>query len=245
MKKYGIIDIKSWKRCFVRLHLTRVGVRIRHRFESMTGVSFTINPKTERHGFMSNQQNRQDPAVLELIRRAQAGDEAAFSELFAQYAHLIDAQCEQYEADAPSEQELRSEAIAAFWHATSKYDTEQLAVTFGLYAQICIGNQLISCLRKWRRMGKTVPLDSAEIEALGAGEDSNPAYYVVEKEQYLALREKMEEALSKGEREVWLLFIAGRTAAEIAQMLKKDKKSVENAIFRARKKLRAAIPERP
>ena len=193
---------------------------------------------------MSNQQNRQDHEVLNLIRRAQTGDEAAFSELFEQYAHLIDAQCEQYRADAPSEQELRSEVIAAFWHAASKYDTEQASVTFGLYAQICIGNQLISCLRKWRRMSKPVSLNSAEVEALGADEESNPAYYVLEKEQYLSLHQKMEDLLSKGERQIWLLFISGRTALEIAQMLGKDKKSVENAIFRARKKLRAALPPR-
>lgn len=193
---------------------------------------------------MNTKNDRKDPETLALLRLAQSGDEAAFSELFAKYANLIDAQCAQYAADAPSEQELRSEAIAAFWHAACKFDTEQSAVTFGLYAQICIGNQLISCLRKWRRMGKTVSLDDDGIAELDADERSNPAYYVLEREQYLELHSKMEQALSKGERQVWLRFIAGRTASEIAEELGKDKKSVENAIFRARKKLRAAIPPR-
>ncbi len=193
---------------------------------------------------MSNEKEQRDCATLALLRLAQSGDEAAFSELFTKYANLIDAQCEQYKADAPSEQELRSEVIAAFWHAACKFDTEQSAVTFGLYAQICIRNQLISSLRKWRRMGRSVSLDDGDLAALGADERSNPAYYVLEKEQYLELHQKMEQALSKGERQVWLRFIAGRTASEIAAELGKDKKSVENAIFRARKKLRAAIPPR-
>lgn len=193
---------------------------------------------------MNNKHAHKDTETLALLRLAQSGDETAFSELFAQYANLIDAQCAQHAADAPSEEELRSEAIAAFWRAVCKFDTEQSAVTFGLYAQICIGNQLISCLRKWKRMGKTVSFDDDGIASLGADERSNPAYYVLEQEQYLELHRKMEQALSKGERRVWLRFIAGRTAAEIAEELGKDKKSVENTIFRARKKLRAAIPPR-
>ncbi len=194
---------------------------------------------------METQRKQERPEVLSLIVKTQAGDEVAFSELFSLYTNLIDSQCHQYAEGAPSEQELRSEAIAAFWHAACKYDTAQAEVTFGLYARICISNQLISCQRKWRRMSPPISLDTEEMETLGADEKSDPAYYVLEREGYLALQKRMEAVLSPAEKQIWLLFVTGRTAAEIAAELQKDKRSVENAIFRARKKLRASFSETP
>ena len=185
--------------------------------------------------------SKPDPSAS-LVQRAQEGDEIAFSELFGQYAPLIDSVCNRYLSDAPSEQELRSEAIAAFWSAIRSYDLDkQQSVTFGLYAQICLSNRMISCIRKWKRIKPMLSLDSDFASELGAAEDSNPARYVVEQETYLELRRRMELLLSPKERQVWMLFIEGHTAAEIADKLGSEKKDVENAIFRARKKLRQHI----
>ena len=185
----------------------------------------------------------EEETVIQLLRAAQSGDEGAYSELFERYAPLIDSNCKQFSEGAPSEQELRSEAIAAFWHAICAYDVEQANVTFGLFARICVSNQLISCLRKWRRIRPALSLDSAEMAArLEADDSSNPANGVMEREQYLELRRMMESVLSPKECRIWELFIEGRTALEIAELLKVSKKSVENAIFRARKKLKENLP---
>lgn len=192
---------------------------------------------------MNAKSNRETPELISLIQKAQTGDEFAFSELFANYEKLIESKCAQYAEGAPSLEEARSEAIDAFLRAVNTYDIEQVSVTFGLYAQICIDHRLISCMRKWKRLSQTVSLDTEELAALGADEKSDPAYYVVERERYAELQKKIEGTLTESERRVWFSFIAGHTASEIAQMLGKDKKSVENAIYRARKKLRAAFPE--
>ena len=45
------------------------------------------------------------------------------------------------------------------------------------------------------------------------------------------------------EREVWMLFISGLTAPQIAAQLGVGKKSVENTLYRARKKLRESFSE--
>lgn len=185
----------------------------------------------------------EEETVIQLLRAAQSGDEGAYSELFERYAPLIDANCLQFSEGAPSEQELRSEAIAAFWHAICAYDVEQATVTFGLFARICVSNQLISCLRKWRRIRPALSLDSEELAAsLTADDSSNPVNSVMEREQYLELRRMMESVLSSKECRIWELFIEGHTASEIAKLLKTTKKSVENAIFRARKKLKDHLP---
>lgn len=191
---------------------------------------------------MNAKSNREAHDLISLIQKAQAGDEFAFSALFASYEKLIDSRCSQYAEGAPSLEEARSEAIDAFLRAVNTYDIEQVSVTFGLYAQICIDHRLISCMRKWKRLSRTVSLDTEELAALGADEKSDPAYYVVERERYAELQKKIESSLTESERRVWFPFIAGHTASEIAEMLGKDKRSVENAIYRARKKLRAAFP---
>ncbi len=182
--------------------------------------------------------------ILELVSRAQTGDEGAFSLLFDQYAPLMDSICSYYQAEAPSLEELRSEIMSAFWHAIRTYDTFQGSVTFGLYAKVCLNHKIADCKRKWKRIQPMLSLDTDEIAEPGADDDSNPAHYVMEQENYLELIHRIELLLSPKERRIWLLFAEGSTAAEIAELLNIEKKDAENAIFRARKKLKQHIPPR-
>ena len=192
---------------------------------------------------MKHANQSDDEITLSLVQKAQDGDELAFSQLFFKYTPLMDSICTQYaSAGAPSEQELRSEAMIAFWDAMRKYRTDQTSVTFGLFAQICIEHRVISAFRKWKKLRSTLSLDISEISELGADEDSNPEHYVIEQEKYSELRRKMDLLLSEKEREIWSLFIEGWTALEIADKQGISKKEVENAIFRSRKKLKQHIP---
>ena len=178
-----------------------------------------------------------------LIELARKGDENAFTALFRAYSPLIDRSVARYAAEGVPESDLRSDAIDAFSAAVARYDTEQNNVTFGLYAQICIANRLASALRAYRKIHHTVSLDGLDPDALPAGEESNPAHYIMEAERYADLCRKMEAVLSPAEREVWMLFISGLTAPQIAAQLGVGKKSVENTLYRARKKLRESFSE--
>ena len=179
--------------------------------------------------------------VRALVEQARSGDENARSELYARYAPLIDSTCSKHVRVAPSEEELRSEVISVFWDAVRTYDVNQASVTFGHYTQICINNRVASCMRKWKRITPVLPLDDAQLSEQGDDDENDPARYLAEREQYLDLLGKIERLLSERERQVWLLFIDGRTPSEIAAHLDVTKKDVENAIFRARKKLRQHI----
>ena len=193
---------------------------------------------------MEQNSQTQNHSIARLVSLAQEGDEDAFSRLFDQYTPLIDSFFAKHTGDAPSEQELQSELITAFWDAVRSFDVQRESVTFGLYAKVCLGHRITDCLRKWKRIKPVLSLDSDEISLQGADEESNPAHYVVQRENYLELIRKTELLLSPKERRVWLLFVEGSTAAEIAQELNIEKKDAENAIFRARKKLRQHIPPR-
>lgn len=196
---------------------------------------------------MASTNEQSQTGTEELLRRAQAGDEDAFAELYRMYAPLLAAQCRRFSQTLPSAEleDLNSEAGLAFLGAVRHFRVgEETGVTFGRYAQICIQKRLISYLRQRRRHGGVLPLDANALAGLPAGEESDPARRILEQERYAVLQQLMEEVLSPGEKEVWFRLIAGRTAAEIAKELNRDKRSVENAIFRARRKLRRALPPR-
>lgn len=185
---------------------------------------------------------KQDHTDLnEQIRRAQNGDETAFSALYHQYAALMDHAVRKYLSSGISEADLCSDAAAAFCSAVNRFDCSNSSVTFGLYAEICIENRLISLLRSHRKAQNTVSLEVLDPELLCAGEDSDPTHAIAEAERYTELCQKMEAVLSPSEREIWVLLISGFTAPQIAERLGTNKKSVENALFRARKKLRKSF----
>ena len=202
-------------------------------------------PKGER----SNMRNDKSLSVTQdrtrLIELAKAGDQLAFESLLDSYAPLIDSMTGRFSAPTSSVQDredLRQEALIAFYRALVHFDTAQSEVKFGLYAKECIRNRLISYLRSQKRHENVVfladdPADEKQPEA-----DEDPARLLIEEESYLALSRRIHDALSEYENRIWWLYLSGRTASEIAQQVGTQEKSVQNAIYRIRKKLRAVIP---
>ena len=71
-----------------------------------------------------------------------------------------------------------------------------------------------------------------------------PEEIVLEREQTSALYRQVADVLSKQEHEIFLLSVNGLSYDEIAARLQVSAKSVDNAIQRARRKLRAAWSEK-
>lgn len=191
------------------------------------------------------QENRENNLMLQsLIRSAQQNDENAFEELLNRYTPLIESMTFRFATEGCSVQDredLRQEAILGFYKALTRFNTEQKEVQFGLFAKECIRNRLISYMRTVKKQARVLPLeaeDSAEI----ADEEQNPVTRLVEQENYLALYDKICNTLSPYENRVWWMYLSGRTAAEIGTQLGKDAKSVQNAVYRIRRKLRSVIP---
>ena len=58
---------------------------------------------------------------------------------------------------------------------------------------------------------------------------------------YMELYRRIESVLSPYENHVWWLYLSGQTTSAIAASLNKDERSVQNAIYRIRKKLRVEL----
>ena len=174
------------------------------------------------------------------ILLAKRGDEDAFERLLADYTPLIVSSvggCIHEFLLAESDYEdLYQEAVILFFRAINRYDTEQDGVAFGLFAKICIRNGLSTQAKKLQKRIRIVESNAPDCD------EPAPDEHVIEEERCKTLYENVRNTLSAYENRIWWLYLSGRTAKNIAQELETDEKSVQNAIYRIRRKLRAIIP---
>ena len=190
-------------------------------------------------------QNSNDARLFTLIKQAKSGDQTAFEELLTLYEPLIQSMVISFCNTEIPVQELEDfwqEATLGFYNAVMSFDLGQDKVRFGLYAKGCIRNKLISLLRTLKRHEKIVLTDDDSTLVSDGIEDGDLTAGVVERESYMELSRLIRESLSPYENRIWWLYLSGRTAKEIGKLLEKDDKSVQNAIYRIRRKLRDVIP---
>jgi len=180
-----------------------------------------------------------------LVYEVKSSNQTAFSTLLRNYKPLIESLVKKFStADMNSEdiEDLRQEIIIVFYNSILSFDLEQKEVVFGLYAKICICNRMTSRLRNEKR--KTVfdiiSFDNTDLEAY-SDKEQDVTRNVIEQENAKLLCQLIESNLSKYENIVWNLHMSGKSPGEIAALLFKDEKSINNAIYRIRKKLKSLL----
>lgn len=176
-----------------------------------------------------------------LIDEVKRGSQTAFIRLLAKYEPMIRSQVGQYTSDTQDSEDHRQEALAAFYRAIMTYDSDRPGVEFGLYAKICVSNALITQARAAkRRAGNTVAsLEYNDYSRYGSGADEDPAKRVIEQENEKALRGLIAENLSDYENRVWTLYMSGFSSDDISRKLSRSEKSISNALYRIKRKLRS------
>ncbi len=182
-------------------------------------------------------------STRELITEVKNGGQAAFGKLLELYEPMIRTTVKQFSSSGQDAEDLRQEALAVFYWAIMSYDLDRPGVEFGLYAKICVTNALISLLRAAkRRAGNTiVSLENEDYFRLRAGDEDDPASRVIEQESEKALRSLIKNNLSEYENRVWTLYISGLTSGEISRKLRRSEKSINNALYRIKRKLRSLL----
>ncbi|MBQ7378332.1 MAG: sigma-70 family RNA polymerase sigma factor [Clostridia bacterium] len=197
----------------------------------------------------SNLKLQQNADLSDLLCAARRGDQVAYAILLERYAPMLQSMVSKYTAHGMSEadlEDLRQEASVVFCSAVQTYDPTREGVEFGLYAKICVGHGLASALRVFRRQRREFLL-SLEGENLIEqnpelfGCEDSVAEALIDKERMEALQLLIQRNLSSYESRVWWMYVSGASTAHIAQTMGKDEKSVSNAIYRIRKKLRQVL----
>ena len=182
--------------------------------------------------------------VNALILKVRDGDQQAFLELLDRYKPLLRALVSRFESDDLTrslDEDLLQEATVVFYNAILTYDHTQTDVEFGLYARICVSNALVSQIRA---INKRRAEQSVELEAEGflvQDNTPNPIEDIVKQEDLKTLYKVIKDNLSDYEYVVWHNYMLGKTAREIGILVGSNEKSVTNAIYRIRKKLRGLL----
>ena len=214
-------------------------------FQSKRKTKTTNHPCQERaRSKPMNTHSSFDSELYDLLKQIQNGDSGIFEVLLNRYDRLICAMTNRFggTVSAADADDLRQEAILALYRAAMRFNLEQKEVQFGLFAKTCIRHALLSHLRKQKKLEALVLLEDDLLEAQAKGGKCDPESQLIEEESYLSLSAQIRSALSEHENRIWWLYLSGRTAKEIAVCIEKDEKSVQNAIYRIRRKLRTIIP---
>ncbi len=204
-----------------------------------------------------------DKELRELLAGVQREDEGAFERLAEKYSSLTEGAVHRF---APSfgisgdsgrgdnvydMDDLRQYAAMALYRAAAAYRPgEEEKVSFGLYAKVCVRNAMISELRKYRREMKKraardsdddKPEDRRKRRQKGCIAAEDPLYRIAAEDAMRETLEKFRSALSGYEKEVFEYYIVGKSVKEIAERLGKDEKSVSNALYRMKVKIRGLL----
>lgn len=189
-------------------------------------------------------------------RVARDDDKAAAEKLLRLYSPLVESMAASFARDAEEnpavleKDDLLQEASIALLKAAKSFDLSQTNVTFGLYAKICIRNSLISALRRSASKSSDSGLKVDHENRDGADEDQdtefggqgdNPLDRVIEKESYANLMKILSEVLSDLEKSVLGCYLDGKSYLETAKMLSVSVKTVDNAVYRIKTKLKKLL----
>ncbi|MBE6550248.1 MAG: sigma-70 family RNA polymerase sigma factor [Ruminococcaceae bacterium] len=180
--------------------------------------------------------------INELILSARNGCEDSLNGLIANYEPLMNSLLSRFSSIALTKEDLedlKQEILIIFCNAVMKYDLDQKEVDFGLYAKICIEHALVSQLRAAKRRIKIEPIPVGD--GLDLSDADDPSLKIIEAERIREMWKLINENLSEYENKVWNLHLSGLGSSDIAKEMNRDIKSIDNALFRIRAKLRKAL----
>ena len=142
--------------------------------------------------------------------------------------------------------DLIQEGMIGFSTAISTFDDAK-DTTFFTYAKTCIERRLISVVKSASRYKhqllnesyfvEDLAYDNKSLENLLEDNNSNPENKLIDDENANELIKNIQKQLTSLERAVFELKISGFNYREIAEILDKDNKSIDNAISRIKAKV--------
>lgn len=188
----------------------------------------------------------------ELIVLCQKGEDAAIDFLLEKYKPLVRKKARTLYLIGGDNDDLIQEGMIALYKAIRAFD-ESRQSSFANYAALCIDHQLFNIIKGANRL-KNSPLNTyislyspmnsesgnsreTLADTLQPMELINPEDIVIDRENVTDIETAIEKRLSKLEQDVVSLYIDGCDYQQIAAILNKSPKSVDNALQRIKHKL--------
>lgn len=152
--------------------------------------------------------------------------------------------------------DLIQEGMIGLFKAIRDYDPGRDA-SFYTFADLCILRQMYTAVQSARRQ-KHIPLNSyislygdisegdggeetMLLDLLTSGNETNPEEVLINRESLHNLETIIDSQLSPFEKQVIDLFLTGMSYSQIAKVLGKDERSTDNALQRAKTKIKKVV----
>ena len=188
----------------------------------------------------------------ELISLANENNEEALNALYKKYKPLINKKCNKYYKYISNKgielSDLIQECLVGFEESIHYFNPND-DVTFYTFTNICMDRQIISEIKrinrdKYKILNEAIPLETLDTEndinLINILKDNtdNPELGLLREIEYQELYDKITKNLTNLEECVFNLRIQNFNYKEIADILDKDIKSIDNAVQRIKTKVR-------
>lgn len=196
----------------------------------------------------------------EIASRIQNGDQPAIDYLLEKYKYLVRNKAKALYLIGGDKDDLIQEGMIGLYKAIRDFQANKDS-TFFSFADLCVSRQIYSAIKASNRK-KNIPLNtyiSLDIPVYGEGNDmeekqplvdiinqkyiSNPEELVIDKENTSMIEYELVRRLSDLERRVLGLYMQDLKYVQIAEVLGKEPKTIDNALTRIKTKLNQVLRE--
>src|SRR5213082_3841860 len=186
-----------------------------------------------------------------LVARYRDGDADALDSLLERYRRFVRAKARGYFLVGADFDDIEQEGMIGLFKAVRDFRPDRQA-SFRAFAELCITRQIITAIKTATRQ-KHQPLNSyLSLSGTRPGEENgsgtveevleakgliDPIEFIISMEDLRSMRRMMSEMLSKLEVEVLRLYVEGKSYQEIAEVLGRHVKSIDNALQRIKRKI--------
>ena len=203
-----------------------------------------------------NYEEYQDEELLMMLRD---GQQEVVDFLMNKYKNLVRSRAKTMYILGADTEDLIQEGMIGLFKAIRDYDFGRDA-SFYTFAELCISRQIYTAVQASVRK-KHMPLNTyisiySEVTAVGESgqkvelsgvlesEEKSPEESMIDRENVEYIEQIIQSQLSLLERQVLDLYITDMGVSEISKILGIDEKSADNALQRAKSKIRRAIKEK-
>lgn len=180
----------------------------------------------------------------ELIIRLRSGEEEISDYLMEKYKGFVRQKARAMFLIGGETDDLIQEGMIGLFKAVQSYQSDKDA-SFRTFAGMCIDRQLYSAIQNSNRQ-KHMPLNSyislseepEETDELEGSWWENPENIIIDQESTRSLEQEIHRALSSMENRVLEYYLKGYGYIQIAKIMGKTPKSIDNALQRIRGKIR-------
>lgn len=186
----------------------------------------------------------------EVAVAAREGNQQAIEHLLWKYRNFIRSKAKSYFLIGADSDDIIQEGMIGLYKAIRDYKSDR-SVSFKAFAEICVTRQIITAIKAATRQKHTFlnsyvslnkPVteensDGAMMDAFLSSDALNPEETVIQKMVLAGLYDRIRSVLSDFELRVLGLYLEHKTYCEIADILHKPVKSVDNALQRIKRKL--------